>query len=582
MMGGPRQSIGEQSISRQSLGVSKAAQQGPKRPRQSLAGRRQGRISGIGGKPPATSASRRKSTDEAAPVSSKIATKPASKKDPPTRDGGVVRAINKFLEAKRDHPLFPAKKTGDKKRGRPQFPEKKSDFPMLSMKDGIKYDHYQDVANFLFKLIDPNFSGFSPSSFYAEFPIAMGLIGYPYAVHQSDFQTFGVRQRLSAVLDPLYWLSQVLSISGETAEPISEALPGEQEQTDEIEYYLLLFHFFRNAYSTWLREGDQYVEDFEKDMQRLCTRDSEHVLLVHDQLISELKEKRKQLKSLEQLDDQRSELHGEIGDAQKKVQERAIELRDLQSHLEDSVANIGKIKKDIELQQSALDECQRELKKAKTELEQKRIDTDQMNSVLCQIEKLQNQIKAQDKQTQSLKQGQVQADQESQDEINAMMELAGDMNESLKALNIPRTITINPKGATAEQVLGVKVEALVQSMDERRRAMVDGEKEKKRIKKEKADLASEMKALDLEATDLGSELKSLAGPNGRDLTQMKRKYDGFIDQAKRKQDELRQQTKEADEKAHGLVQYFRRYREHVEKTLQEVVAEAGLLTDAIE
>jgi hypothetical protein len=113
--------------------------------------------------------------------------KVTGKPDPPPRHCDLVRTINSFLQQKCKVTPFPAKGSLDLK-------------------------HYRNAATSLLKVIDPNFPGFSQDKFHNEFRELLEIMGYPFMIRPSDFQSFGAQHRLAAALDPLYWLTELLRI----------------------------------------------------------------------------------------------------------------------------------------------------------------------------------------------------------------------------------------------------------------------------------------------------------------------------------------------------------------------------------
>jgi chromosome segregation ATPase len=356
---------------------------------------------------------------------------------------------------------------------------------------------------------------------------------------------------------------------------------GDPEDPDEVQYYLFFFNFLRGAYERWLAEGDEPVETFEREMTALFAKDSERVEQLHSQLERQLEEKRRELESLERSDSLREALNSEILQTDQRYRERAAFLQRIQMEYDSSGVSLNKLKEELSAGRLRVQRADSQLNEARRELDQKGINTEQLKGVLCEVQRIEQQTNIEIQRQQVVIQDRRQVLKSCQDEISAIVELAGDMNRALTSLGLIPELSVNPSGNSMIEIIGTELPSLLEKVTEHRGEIQGLESGRQQMETDRSAVASQIREVDMEIQEITSELKSLNENGGRDIRQLKKTHDSLVEQARERQRSMRVEKAEAEKKMKELEEYFKRYREHVNETLARVVNEARLLDDSL-
>ena len=489
---------------------------------------------------------RRKSTtgkEVSKPVAGSRKTTATGKRDPPPRHCDVIANIEKYL-------LEKCKST--------PFPKRVS----------LNSKHYKEAATMLFRLIDPNFQGFTSDKFHIEFKDLMEVVGYPYTVRQNDLQSFGAAQRLGPALDPLYWLVELYK----TDEMTEEQGKQEIEEDVDLNYRLFFFNFLRSAYERWLEEGDGPVSKLDHEMTTFFAKDTSRVEQRHAELEALLNEKKAECDALEMTNDPRNSLTFEIQRLQREFEDKNQMLSKLRNDSQATVAVLDELKAGLKAECNRTSDLEVQLKRAKDEISRKAINTDELRVMLHQIRQIE-----QDTEVQAQKRAEIDiecrvAEEGIKSKVAALAQLTGDLNGTLKNLGVDHVIKVNDRGDTFEEILGITLESLKQKIDKQKLSPQKVSREQNRIEMERAETQREVEALNREAQDLAGEMEMMKGGR-KDTGRLKRLYDKLVAEAKEKQQEIQAESQESERKLKELSNYFQELQNHVRESLERLAGE---------
>ena len=489
---------------------------------------------------------RRKSTtgkEVSKPVVGSRKTTATGKRDPPPRHCDVIGTIEKYLMEKCKSTPFPKRVSLNSK-------------------------HYKEAATMLFRLIDPHFQGFTSDKFHIEFKDLMEVVGYPYTVRQNDLQSFGAAQRLGPALDPLYWLTELYK----TDEATEEQGKHEIEEDVDLNYRLFFFNFLRSAYERWLEEGDTPVSKLDHEMTTFFAKDTSRVEQRHAELEALLNEKKAECDALEMTSDPRNSLNFDIQRLQREFEDKNQLLSKMRNDSQNTAATLDELKAGLKAEANRTNDLEVQLKRAKDEMSRKSIDTDELRVMLHQIRQIE-----QDTEAQAQKRSEVEiecrvTEEAIKSKVAALAQLTGDLNGTLKRMDVDHVITMDDRGDTFEDILGISLQALKQKIDGQKLSPQKVTREQNRIELERAAIQREMQALDREAQDLAGEMEMMKGGR-KDTGRLKRLYDKLVEEAKEKQQEIQAESQASERKIKEVTAYFQDLQRHVRESLERLAGE---------
>lgn len=489
---------------------------------------------------------RRKSTSarEVGRPTSAIRKTANTKRDPPSRQCEVPAFINDYLVSQGKPAPFP-------KRG------------------SLNSKHFKEAATSIFRLIDPGFPGFSGDKFHIEFKDLMEVAGYPYTVRQNDLQSFGAAQRIGPALDPLYWTISLLKAD----EELKQEAQLEIEKNEDMGYHLFFFNFLRSAYERWLSEGDNSIHQFESEVSSIFKKDTLKRNQCNIELQRLLNDKKREWESLEVAGDPRDTLANEVQRLTREVAERNASLQSAENEHQQAMTSLDELKDGIASETARGRTLESELQTAKTEIRSKGINTDELKVMLHQIRQI-------EKETDDLAKKSSDAEAETrmvadghQDRSEAIVRLSEDINESLRRLDVSRTVEVHPDAGTVHEILGIDVDELESAIQAQRPSPQKVSRERNKIAGERAEIQRQMQALDREAQDIRGEIEMIKGGRRKDAGRLKRILDKLVADTREKQQETQTEKMQCDKKLRDLDARFKEFQKHIKEGLAGLARE---------
>jgi chromosome segregation ATPase len=313
----------------------------------------------------------------------------------------------------------------------------------------------------------------------------------------------------------------------------------------------------------------------------LFAKDSERVEQLHSQLERQLEERRRELESLERSDGLRAALNSEILQTDQKYRERAGFLQKIQTEYDLSGVSLNKLKEELSTSRQRVQRADIQLNEAHRELDQKGINTEQLKGVLCEVQRIEQQMNIEIQRQQVVIQDRRQVLKSCQDEISAIVELAGDMNRALTSLGLTPELSVNPSGNSMIEIIGTELGGVLEKVSEHHGEIRGLESAKQQIGRDRSTIASQSQEIEIETKNITSELKSQNETGSRDIRQLKKTHDSLMEQVRERQRSMQAEKVEAEKKVKELEEYFKRYREHVNETLTRIVSESRMLDDSL-
>lgn len=465
-----------------------------------------------------------------------------TKRDPPSRDPShVLASINEYLTKK-------AKVT--------PFPKRES----------LNSKHYREASKVLFKLIDPNFQGFSNDKFHIEFKDLMEVAGYPYTVRPNDLQSFGAAQRLGPALDPLFWMIEVLKMD----EAYEEQGMQELEENADLGYHMFFFNFLRSAYARWMEEGDQPVSQLDQEMTGILAKDTMRVEKQHAELARLLEEKKRECEELELQVDPRQSLITEVNELEREVAQRSDQLQKIDRDHQSAMENLDALKKTLSSETAKLKDIEGQLQSTRDEIGKKSVNTDDLQVMLQQIRQIEDDTDQQVKKRQDLEREIMDAEDSRRNCSAALAQLNDDLNASLKDLGVSQLVHVNTSGDTIEDILGIGFDELRNIIERQRPSPQKVNREQNRIASERAQMQRERDELESRAQELASEIKGMTGGGRKDMNKLKRLHETLVDEINDMQRDLDSEKSNAEKTLRSLESYFAEFQLHVRDGLSRL------------
>ena len=335
---------------------------------------------------------------------------------------------------------------------------------------------------------------------------------------------------------------------------------------------MFFFNFLRSAYERWLEEGDTPVSKLDHEMTTFFAKDTSRVEQRHAELEALLNEKKAECDALEMTSDPRNSLNFDIQRLQREFEDKNQLLSKMRNDSQNTAATLDELKAGLKAEANRTSDLEVQLKRAKDEMSRKSIDTDELRVMLHQIRQIE-----QDTEAQAQKRSEVEiecrvTEEAIKSKVAALAQLTGDLNGTLKRMDVDHVITMDDRGDTFEDILGISLQALKQKIDGQKLSPQKVTREQNRIELERAAIQREMQALDREAQDLAGEMEMMKGGR-KDTGRLKRLYDKLVEEAKEKQQEIQAESQASERKIKEVTAYFQDLQRHVRESLERLAGE---------
>lgn len=468
----------------------------------------------------------------------------STKGDPPNRKIDRFNFVNDFFKA---HV------------GQPAFQNRVKSF---------NQKNYYFVATCILQTIDHDFKGFGVSSkLYIEFKELMDLFGYPYQIRSHDLQSIGSENRVGPTLDPLFWLCKLVKSD-------IDLTPSQQKCLENIELRnrMIFFNFIKKTYEVWLQGDDKSFSKFEQDMSTFYL-DLNEIQQQNESLQVELSQKQKELKSMEQVDDPRQLLSKENKDIEDNIEEKQLELKELDTLNKQKNEILNKLKKELEKEQIKLASIDEEMNKLEEQMNSMSIKPDELIKKIDEIHRIDSSREEQKKIKEDTLKQIKQAEIDCENEIKAIQSLVGDANEIIERLDKKKLINVNPDGSNENEILGIDLASFIKKVSGEMVMEEEIEVEQARVENERNNILEDLKALDQEAKDLSNEMKSMFTTKKKDIRTLRKEAADLLTEIKQKKNLINNEEKEAQEQLHILEDTYNQYKSYVEDKLQMLFQE---------